>query len=111
MYAARNGHSVVVRLLAERGAKIDFYCGDGFTALTLAGAAKHWEVVKILAKHNADFEIRDATGRNSLDYLRSWRCRSKRQRAEIEAILARRVRPFSPDLFGRFFPPSPDPAA
>jgi uncharacterized protein len=66
MYAAHGGHLEVVRLLADRGANINFACGDFFTALTLAAGAGHWEAVKLLAVRGGDVEHTDGSGVSGL---------------------------------------------
>jgi hypothetical protein len=86
--AAWAGHLEVVRLLLVRGANVNHVDHDGFSPVTSAAEAGRWAVLKVLAEQGGDFREIDATGRNGLDYLR--RCRSKRLRDEIEAILARR---------------------
>lgn len=86
--AARSGHLAIVELLLGRGADVNHVDNDGFSPVTYAAAARKWAVVKMLAEHGGDFGVSDATGRNGHDYLR--RCRGKRIRAEIEAVLARR---------------------
>jgi ankyrin repeat protein len=86
--AARSGHLGVVQLLLERGADVNHVDNDGFSPVTYAAEARKWAVVKVLAEHGGDFGVSDATGRNGFDYLR--RCRGRRIRAEIEAVLAQR---------------------
>ena len=66
MYAAYNGHPEIVRLLVERGANINFECGDCFTALTLAAGKGHWEIVKYLAERGGDVSHKDASGVSGL---------------------------------------------
>ena len=86
--AAWSGHLEIVKILLAAGSNVNHVDRDGFTPVTSAAGAKKWTVVKILAEHGADFGIYNATGRNGYDYLR--RCRGKRIRSEIEAVLARR---------------------
>jgi ankyrin repeat protein len=88
MLAAYAGHTEIVRVLLAHGSNVNFACGDGFTALTHACERGHWEIVLHLAENGADFAVSNATGRNGFDYLKSWRCRSKRMRAKIEAKIA-----------------------
>ena len=66
MYAAWRGHGEIVQLLIERGADVNFECGDGFTAVTLAAKKRFWEVVKLLAEAGADVTHIDANGISAL---------------------------------------------
>ncbi|AMV37820.1 ankyrin repeat domain-containing protein [Planctomyces sp. SH-PL62] len=86
--AAGRGHLEIVKLLLAAGADVDHADRDGFTPTTSAARAGKWRVVKLLAEQGADFSILDGYGRSGLDYLQ--RCRGKRNRAEIEAVLAAR---------------------
>ena len=90
MYASHYGHVEIVRLLAEHGANVDFSDGDSFTAVTIACEQSHWEIVKVLAEFGADFTIANASGLDGHDYLKPSRCRSKKVRDAIAAILAAR---------------------
>ena len=93
--AARSGHLEIVKILLAAGANVNHVDHDGFSPVTSAAGAKKWSVVKILAEHGGDFRIYDATGRNGYDYL--GRCRGKRIRADIEAVLDKRSPAPAPD--------------
>jgi ankyrin repeat protein len=66
MLAAWQGHDEIVRLLVDRGAKIDYQDGDGFTAITLAAGEDFWKVVEFLAARGADVTHVDASGISAL---------------------------------------------
>jgi ankyrin repeat protein len=68
MLASLNGHTDVVKLLLDRGAKIDLQRSDGATALIVAAQNGHEEVIKILLERGADRGIKDNTGKTFLDY-------------------------------------------
>lgn len=87
--AAGAGHLEIVNILLAAGANVNHVDNDGFSPVTAAARAGKWAVVKILAEHGADFRVRDASGRNGHDYLQR-RCRGKRLRAAIEAVLEQR---------------------
>jgi ankyrin repeat protein len=86
--AARSGHLEVVNRLLAAGANVNHVDNDGFSPVTSAARAGRWRVVKVLAEAGGDFRVYDGHGKTGYDYLR--RCRGKRNRAEIEAVLARR---------------------
>ncbi|WP_435008429.1 ankyrin repeat domain-containing protein [Tundrisphaera lichenicola] len=83
--AARAGHLEIVRFLLERGANVNHFDHDDFSPVTSAARAGRWAVVKVLAEQGGDFRKRDGHGKSGHDYLR--RCRGKRNRAAIEAVL------------------------
>jgi ankyrin repeat protein len=86
--AARSVHPEIVVLLLGRGANVNHVDHDGLSPVTSAARAGKWSVVKVLAEHGGDFRTCDGHGKTGYDYLR--RCRGKRNRAAIEAVLARR---------------------
>ena len=53
MKAAENGHKKVVKLLIDKGAKTGTKNKEGKTALQLAQASDHDDVVKYLQSHGA----------------------------------------------------------
>ena len=60
--ASWNGHIEVVKLLLERGAKVDFEEGEGFTALLIATMRGHSDLVKILLEAGADRSYKGPEG-------------------------------------------------
>ena len=86
LVAARGGHLEVVRLLLTSGANINFIDNDFFSPVTAAARAGKWTVVRALAEMGGDFTVRDGYGKSGFDYLQ--RCRSKRIRTGIAALLA-----------------------
>ena len=60
--AAFHGHLGVVKLLHEKGAKINRIDDDGFTPLILASYEGHLRVVKWLLRNGADPSVRDKFG-------------------------------------------------
>lgn len=73
MLAAKNGHVDAVKLLLNRGAKINARNPDtpdskkGMTALMLAAQQGHDEVVRVLLEHGADTTVETRFGRTALD--------------------------------------------
>ena len=63
-HAAAAGHTKIVKLLLEKGAKVDNREGDGgsYTALTFAVSGGHEEVVKMLVEAGAERGIRSHEG-------------------------------------------------
>ncbi len=86
--AAQNGHLAIVELLLARGANVNHFDGDDFSPVTSAARAGKWRVVRLLAEHGGDFQRLDGHGKSGHDYLR--RCRGKRNREAIEAVLRSR---------------------
>lgn len=56
--ASREGHTKVVQILLEAGARVDSPEGEGYTALVLATMNNHLETVKVLADAGADLNFR-----------------------------------------------------
>ena len=57
MLASQEGHCQVVRLLLERGAKVDLQDSKGWSALMLACQAGHCEVAELLLESGADVDL------------------------------------------------------
>ena len=68
--AARHGHAELVRLLLERGARVNARSGTGRTALHLAAEEGHADVVRVLVDSGADVSIRDGRGKTAADRAR-----------------------------------------
>ena len=62
MWASRNGHRAVVKLLLEGEPRLSSRNLDGVTALYLAADNGHYSVVSLLAEHGASVELRDKVG-------------------------------------------------
>lgn len=64
--ASENGHLATVRLLVERGARVDQVVNQELTALQRAVSARHLDVVRFLMQHGAGIHTRRAGGRTLL---------------------------------------------
>jgi ankyrin repeat protein len=70
LYAAvANGHSAVVELLIESGAKIDLPDHDNITPLLAAIAQSNWTIAERLLVSGADIKKIDASGASIADYV------------------------------------------
>jgi ankyrin repeat protein len=70
MIASYYGHHVVVKLLLEKGAKIEAKDSqDGRTPLLWAAEEGHEAVVKLLIENGANVDAKDVKGRTSLSYV------------------------------------------
>lgn len=65
--AAMNGHSEVVRMLLDNGAKIDVRSGGARTALMGSVMNRHSEVAKLLVARGASLDIMNDFGETALD--------------------------------------------
>lgn len=65
-YAAREGCTDCVELLAKAGADLDIADPDGVTALVLAGLNARWDSMKVLVEAGANVNKWDIYGRNPL---------------------------------------------
>ncbi len=68
IYVARDGLTVIVSLLIDSGADINWIDGEQVTPLILASLKDHREIVELLLKHGADTTIIDQWDRTALDY-------------------------------------------
>lgn len=66
-WAADQGHLHCVRLLLERGAKIDATNSLGWSPLVNAIVSNHGEIVDLLLEKGASITLKDATDRTPLD--------------------------------------------
>ena len=65
-WAARSGHEAVVRLLLEKGARVDAKDGLGSTALHLAARSGHEAVVRLLLEKGARVDAKAEDGSTAL---------------------------------------------
>ena len=65
--SAEHGHALVVELLLQSGANIDYQWYFEKTPLIVAAEHEHFDVIKILLKNNADKNIRDDIKRTAKD--------------------------------------------
>ncbi|MGH9429838.1 MAG: ankyrin repeat domain-containing protein, partial [Terriglobia bacterium] len=66
MVAATYGHTDIVRVLLEKGAKVDAQNREGATALMLASMQGHVETVRALLAKDANVNIKSNDGRTAL---------------------------------------------
>jgi ankyrin repeat protein len=66
LYAARQGSLEAARVLAERGANLNFTDPDGGTALVIAIINAHYDLANMLLEKGADPNIADETGMAAL---------------------------------------------
>jgi hypothetical protein len=66
LWASRNGHEAVVRLLLEQGADVEAKDSGGQTALLWASRNGHEAVIRLLLEQGADVEAKDSDGRTAL---------------------------------------------
>ncbi|KAH7464149.1 hypothetical protein FOMA001_g17930 [Fusarium oxysporum f. sp. matthiolae] len=70
MIASYYGHHMLVKLLLEKGAKIEVKDSeDGRTPLLWAAEEGHEAVVKLLIENGANIDAKDVNGRTSLSYV------------------------------------------
>lgn len=64
MRAVRGGHAdIVAMLLGAEGIRIDVVQETGSSALHIAAAGGHAQIARMLARHGADIDLRDMSGR------------------------------------------------
>ena len=68
MYAAKNGHLSIVKLLIERGIKIDEKNIKGQTALMYACKYGHFDIIKYLISNKCDKALKDNHNKNCSYY-------------------------------------------
>jgi len=84
MYAARNGHVEIARLLIDKGAAIDIKDSDGLAALMWAASGGQIEIVRLLIYKGAAIDIQDNDGSTALTLA------SGRRQKEIVSLLSRK---------------------
>jgi ankyrin repeat protein len=62
LWAIKNRHEVVVKLLLEKGAEIEAKSSSGWTPLSWAAGKGHKAVVKLLLEKGAEIEAKDSSG-------------------------------------------------
>lgn len=68
IYAATKGHTQIIEMLLDVGAKIDSTSDNGTTALMMAARGNHLEAVKLLLKSGANPNIRNESGGTALNF-------------------------------------------
>ena len=68
MYAAKYGHTDVVKLLRNAGANTEIEDKTGCKPIDYAAKYGHTDVVKILRNPGGNTEIKDKTGCKAIDY-------------------------------------------
>ena len=66
MWAARNGHTQVVRMLIEKGADPNIQDIIGWTALMKAAHKGNVEIAQILINNGADLNLKNIDGHTAL---------------------------------------------
>lgn len=68
-YAASGGHAEVARILILRGANLDARSANGTTPVMLAARNEHFSTMELLADMGADLTARNESGRGVIEYL------------------------------------------
>ncbi|MDO8436831.1 MAG: ankyrin repeat domain-containing protein [Nitrosomonadaceae bacterium] len=71
IYAATKGHTEIVEMLLDVGAKIDSTSDNGTTALMMAARGDHLDAVKLLLQKGANPNIRNESGGTALSFALS----------------------------------------
>ncbi|MFO0875463.1 MAG: ankyrin repeat domain-containing protein [Phycisphaerales bacterium] len=69
--AVRSGKDETVKILIERGAKVDSHNDKGATALLVAAGSGSLEKIKLLVAAKSDINAKDNSGRTLLDYAKN----------------------------------------
>lgn len=94
--AARNGHTSVVKLLADEGGKINHRCREFGTPLANAARAGHEATVKLLLELGCQKEIKSRAGGTPL-----WHAASHGQKGVAATLLEHGANIEAADVFGR----------
>lgn len=89
-YAASRGHTGVARMLILRGANLDARSANGTTPVMLAARNEHFNTMELLADMGADLTARNESGRGVIEYLEAQN--EKERIARIRERIARRQR-------------------
>ena len=71
LYAAIAGHTKIVQLLLEGGAKANSISDNGSTPLMMAARGNYVDTAKVLLENGADPNIRNELGKTALDWALS----------------------------------------
>ena len=89
-YAASGGHTGVARMLILRGANLDARSANGTTPVILAARNEHFNTMELLADMGADLTAHNESGRGVIEYLEA---QNHNERiADIRERIARRQR-------------------
>ncbi|MCF0241125.1 MAG: ankyrin repeat domain-containing protein [Treponema sp.] len=70
MDAVWRGNKKITEYLIKKGAELNTICKEGQSNLVLAVGADKIDIVKLLAEHGADPDIKDAMGMSAWDYAK-----------------------------------------
>ena len=86
-YAASRGHAEVARMLILRGANLDARSANGTTPVMLAARNEHFSTMELLADMGADLTARNENGWGVIEYLEA-----RKEHARIPDIRERIAR-------------------
>jgi hypothetical protein len=95
-WAAANGHEAIVKLLLDKGAKLEIEDQYGRTPLSRAAANGHEAIVKLLLDKGAKLEIKDQYGRTPLS-----RAAVKGHEASVKLLLDNGAELETKDQYGQ----------
>ncbi|KAI6170532.1 Serine/threonine-protein phosphatase 6 regulatory ankyrin repeat subunit B [Aphelenchoides bicaudatus] len=70
-FASKYGHAECVRILLNKGSKVDQQDRYGKTSLHIAAQKAHYDVVKMLVEKGANTSIRDNANKRALDLIKN----------------------------------------
>lgn len=65
--AVASGHEAIVRLLLEKGVKIEVTDINGMTPLLIAAGTGHESIIRLLLEHGANLDTKNKEGKTALD--------------------------------------------
>ena len=71
LFASNEGYEKVVKLLLDKGAKVDLKNSDGLTALMVASFEGHETVLKILVEKGANVDLKENNGDTALSMAKT----------------------------------------